>query len=104
VDLGGEVYRLVPPVPGDANLDRSVTFADFQILSNNFGPATSKTWRTGDFDDNGVVDFLDFQILERSFGRSVPFGSLPEVTAVPEPVGALGLLGGFLLMRRRGRG
>jgi hypothetical protein len=100
---GGEVFRIVPPIPGDANLNRVVDAADFLALYNNFGTAAGKTWANGDFNDDGLVNFVDFQILERSFGQSVPFGALPDGTPVPEPtLGALAMLGCIALARRRG--
>jgi glucose/arabinose dehydrogenase len=101
--FGGEVFRLVPPVPGDANLNRVVDNADFMLLYNNFGTAAGKTWRQGDFNDDGLVNFVDFQILERAFGQPVAFGTLPDGTPVPEPaVGVLAVLGCVMLGRRRG--
>jgi glucose/arabinose dehydrogenase len=98
---GGEIFRIVPAVPGDANLDRIVNSTDFMTLYGNFGTATGKTWLNGDFNDDGLVNFLDFQILELSFGKSVPFGALPDGTLVPEPAGAIGLFGSILMLRRR---
>jgi glucose/arabinose dehydrogenase len=100
---GGEIFRIVPPIPGDANLDRVVNNADFMTLYNNFGNATGKTWATGDFNDDGLVNFVDFQILEQAFGRSVPFGALPDGTMVPEPASLIPLLGAAIVMSRRRR-
>lgn len=52
---------------GDANLDGAVNFADFLLLSANFG-STLATWSDGDFDGSGTVDFTDFLILSSQFG------------------------------------
>jgi glucose/arabinose dehydrogenase len=100
---GDEIFRLVPALPGDANGDRDVDYNDFITLYNNFGNATNKLWSQGDFNDDGRVNFLDFQILERAFGSNVPFGALPEGSPVPEPAGALAVIGALLLARRAGR-
>lgn len=56
------------PTPGDANLDGIVSFADFLILSSNFGK-TDAAFADGDFDGNGVIEFIDFLILSNNFGQ-----------------------------------
>ena len=53
-------------VPGDANLDGNVTFADFLILSRNFGQ-TLVTWNHGDFDGDTIVGLSDFLVLASHF-------------------------------------
>lgn len=53
---------------GDANLDGSVTFADFLILSGNYGNP-SATWTEGDFDGDRVVGFSDFLVMASHFRR-----------------------------------
>ena len=68
---------------GDADGDRSVTFADFLILSENFGSAGG--WAEGDFDGTGTVAFADFLALSENFGRT------NAAATVPEPSG-LGIL------------
>jgi hypothetical protein len=108
--------QLVVAIPGDANLDQSVNFVDFQTLERNFG-LPGRTWGDADFNGDGIVDFNDFQFVYTNFGQS--FAASPvEVSAaeqaalegffashVPEPglaglvtLGALCILG-----RRRGR-
>ena len=52
--------------PGDANMDGQVTFADFFILSSNFG-ATGVSRTEGDFDGDGKVGFSDFLILSANY-------------------------------------
>ena len=83
---------------GDANLDDEVNFADFLVLSENFGQ--DGAWREGDFDGDGTVGFPDFLALAENFGRSVPSAA----AAVPEPTGmlmaAFGILG-LIGFRRR---
>ena len=51
----------------DANLDLMVDFADFLILSRQFG---ENGVNVADFDGDGVVGFSDFILLSASFGQS----------------------------------
>lgn len=89
-----------PPVlvPGDANLDGHVNFADFLSLSSNFDRGAF--WYQGDFDGNYQINMVDFHILREHFGRKTP------VVAVSEPVPsvlvfvAAGLLLPLILRRR----
>ena len=68
-DIGLELYSLKAEVrPRDANGDCFVDFADFLILSSNFGQS-GKSLVDGDFDGSGTVDFADFLILSSNFGE-----------------------------------
>lgn len=67
-----------PDTLGDADGNGEVAFADFLILSANFGQTTNDH-RLGDFDCNGEVAFADFLTLSSNFGATV------EAQAVPEP-------------------
>ncbi len=60
-----------PSLPGDANHDGKVTFADYIILELNFGK-TNALWTDGDFNGDGRVDFKDYIILEGHFGQIAP--------------------------------
>jgi hypothetical protein len=60
---------VVAPIPGDANCDNIVNFADFCILSNNFG-VYGAGWSGGDFNGDGVTDFADFTILSNNFNTA----------------------------------
>ena len=84
---------------GDSDFDGMVTFADFSILSSNFGQ-DGKKWSEGDFIANGRVEFDDFLTLSANFGETA--GS---VNQVPEPstslLTAFGILGLLGLRRRR---
>lgn len=63
---------------GDANLDKRVDFADFLLVSQNFGQ--DGDWADGNFDGLGGVDFSDFLYVSNNFGESA------AAVAVPEPV------------------
>ncbi len=53
-------------LPGDADGDATVGYADFQILYDHW--SQSGDWAQGDFDGNGVIGFGDFQILLDHWG------------------------------------
>ena len=70
-----------PDTLGDIDGNGTVNFADFLVLSANFGqPATDHT--TGDVDCNGEVNFGDFLILSSNFGSEIE-----AQQSVPEPSG-----------------
>ncbi len=54
---------------GDINEDGVVSFADFLILSTNFGSEGTEP-ANGDIDLDGVVGFADFLILSANFGNT----------------------------------
>jgi hypothetical protein len=92
-------------LPGDANTDGVVTFADFQRLERGFGDGDAD-WGDGDFNADGLVNHADFLLLRQNFGRrrdgtTVAAGPLPEMSQVPEPclVGIVGIA--MTLIRRR---
>jgi len=55
---------------GDVDNDGEVGFADFLILSQNFGQQADAAFADGDLDADGAVSFADFLILSENFGRS----------------------------------
>jgi hypothetical protein len=55
---------------GDANHDRIVNLADFNILASFFGQSNG-TFSQGDFNYDTVVNLLDFNILASRFGSTV---------------------------------
>lgn len=59
----------VKPLEGDANGDLKVDFADFLILSMNFGEPGDKS--KGDFTGDGFVSFTDFLLLSANFGKRI---------------------------------
>ncbi len=73
IDIGAVEASLpvVTYLPGDADCDHKVTFADYIILERNFG-ATNATWAMGDFNSDGKVTFADYILLETNFGKSAP--------------------------------
>jgi len=94
-DLDREFWiaQLVGTLPGDADLNGAVEFADFLSLSSSFGKETG--WADGDFDGDQRVQFADFLLLSQNFGQA-----RQQVTNVPE--GSCSLLlafGGLLSLR-----
>ena len=89
-----------PNSMGDLDGNGMVEFADFLVLSANFG-AAADSHEQGDIDCNGMVEFADFLALSANFGQSVG-----AAQSVPEPSSALLVLSGALLMlaRRKHRG
>lgn len=52
----------------DLNLDGTVDFGDFLILSANFGKTSGVRWSLGDIDNDNNVGFADFLFLSAAFG------------------------------------
>lgn len=75
---------------GDLDGSGDVGFADFLLLSNNFG-ATDVSYGEGDIDCDGTVAFADFLALSNSFGQTAG-----TPAAVPEPSGMM--LSGLALL------
>jgi hypothetical protein len=75
-----------PLLPGDANADGKVSFADYLILEQNFGK-TGMDWAHADFNADGKVSFADYLLLEQNFGKRL---AQPAPAAAPGPVAALG--------------
>ena len=84
-----------PNTGGDINGDGQVTFPDFLILSDSFGQEVDSHAK-GDINCDGTVSFPDFLILSDNFGTAGP------AAQVPEPSGAILLVGWLstLVMRR----
>lgn len=75
MDEGLELWTLEPTneppsLTGDVDGNGSVDFADFLILSGNFGMDLSGR-ANGDLNEDGTVDFADFLLLSGDFGKSV---------------------------------
>jgi len=64
------MYKVDATLEGDINGNGSVDFADFLILSANFGRNTTEGTSDGDLDGDGAVMFDDFLVLSANFGRT----------------------------------
>ena len=73
-------------LPGDLDGNGDVAFADFLVLSANFG-ADGLGYTGGNIDLAGAVAFDDFLVLSANFGQTAA-----AAAAVPEP-SSLSLLG-----------
>ena len=67
-DVDFLLSRFFATTPGDANLDGTVDFADFLLLSAAFGKEEPLSWLDGDFNGDGSVAFADFLVLSTHFG------------------------------------
>ena len=67
VDIGAVETRYLP---GDADLDGKVDFADVLIVARNYGKGRA-TWADGDFNNDGSVGFDDLLIVARNYGKSI---------------------------------
>jgi hypothetical protein len=63
----GEI-EIMPTLAGDAKLQGSVSFGDYQILAQYFGQ--SGGWDEGNFTYGATIDFGDFQLLAQDFGST----------------------------------
>lgn len=76
---------------GDFDGDGQVVFADFVVLSANFGQEVDD-YTDGDIDCDGVVAFPDFLVLSANFGAN-----FEAAASVPEPTSFLPLLLGMIV-------
>ena len=93
-DVDAWLLEVKPTQPGDADLNGTVEFADFLILSENFG--LPGHWAEGDFDFSGNVGFADFLIQSQNFGQT-------SAATVPEPSCGVWLVLLVCTARRRRR-
>jgi hypothetical protein len=75
------ITEIADTSPGDTNLDGAVDFADFLVLSSNFGQVGG--WAEGNFDLDPDVAFSDFLLLSSNFGVGTSAESVPEPSALP---------------------
>lgn len=86
-DTTADVLTSLGLLPGDLDGNGAVAFADFLVLSANFGKDVD-SYILGDINDSGQTDFADFLVLSANFGKSAA-----NAHAVPEPAGfRLGVL------------
>lgn len=71
-------------LPGDANHDGVVGFADLVAVAQNYGRG-DRVWEQGDFNGDGKVDFADLVIVAQRYGSS----SAAPTAAVAAPAKAL---------------
>ena len=69
LDAEDRLILLDGVLSGDVDLNGTVDFTDFLVLSSNFGQ--SGGWNDGDSDGTGEVNFADFLALSSNFGRTV---------------------------------
>ena len=98
--VDGSAVLIRYTLSGDADVTGTVDTLDFNLLATNFGQS-GKMWQDGDFDYSMAVDTLDFNLLAVNFGQSMPADSVGAL--VPEPAGALLLVGAAMLGARRRR-
>jgi len=83
--LATEVYQAIP---GDANLDGTVTvLGDAFVLVSNLGSNVDTLWAQGDFNGDGVINVLgDAFILISNLGQSVvPTASFQFTQTINQP-------------------
>jgi hypothetical protein len=75
----------------DANLDGSVGTSDSDLLTANFGVASSGQWFLGDFDYSGLCDNADATVLGALFESASP--QAPAVPQLSPEAPSLGVAG-----------
>jgi len=79
---GGDNYVLSFFVlPGDANRDRIVDFADLVKVAQNYGGPAPFGWASGDFNGDGSVGFADLVSVAQRYGQSLPAPAAAPVAA-----------------------
>jgi len=80
--IGVWTVQNVGTMPGDANGDKQVDNADFDVLAVNFGIQGGATWAMGDFTGDGAVDAGDYAAFADHYGWGVP--DLSQVSDLPD--------------------
>ena len=75
------VLSALNTLPGDLDGNGEVAFADFLVLSANFGQSLSG-YTVGNIDLAGDIDFGDFLILSANFGQTAAVAAVPEPSSV----------------------
>ncbi|MBN1554675.1 MAG: PEP-CTERM sorting domain-containing protein [Phycisphaerae bacterium] len=84
----------VDVLPGDVNLDKSVSSADYTLWANNYGGEAG--WKNGDLNLDNAVTSADYTIWANNYGSTTSGGLVPE----PTTMSLLGL-GLFAALRRK---
>ena len=80
-------------MPGDADLDGKVDFADLVIVARNYGKGRA-TWADGDFNNVGSVGFDDLLIVARNYGKSIGTTTAAAVFSASQVSPAVASIGG----------
>ena len=103
---------------GDANLDGTVTAADYLQIDSGFnsqgGGSPLTGWFNGDFNYDGKINGDDYTLIDNAFNTqgaqissviATSTAQIAGVSAVPEPatIGLLGIASAGMLARRRRR-
>jgi autotransporter-associated beta strand protein len=93
-------------LPGDANLDGTVSFADLLLLAQNYD-GTGRAWGQGDFDYDASTNFSDLLLLAQNYdltlaGSFAADWSLAQ-SMVPEPASLTVFASATALLVRRRR-
>jgi len=87
VDIGAYEFGASPLLPGDADADGKVDFADLVLVARHYG-MTNATWADGDFNNDGSVGFDDLVIVARNYGKTIG-GANAAAPLSPAVVGQL---------------
>jgi len=99
-DFAFLIQEIIVSTNGDGDLNGTVNFDDFVILSNGFGKINTN-WRQGNYNLDLVTNFNDFVKLSARFGQTCPCAPEPHT---PEPTTlVLTLVGGITLSWGRTR-
>lgn len=98
-DLKGALEPIPALLPGDANRDGRVDFADLLVLGQHYGQSGA-TWSTGDFNADGAVGFDDLLLLAQYYGQTA---AAVEPAAVPEATALLPAVFSMTVVCRRRR-
>lgn len=79
-EIGAVEYGSVSLLPGDADGNGTVAFADLLVLAQDYG-ITNATFPHGDFNDDGSVGFDDLLLLAQNYGKSAALGSIAAPVA-----------------------
>ncbi len=66
-DMDYLIHKLLRTEYGDANLDSKVNFADYLVMTQNWG-SSGVGWAEGDFNGDTSVGFADYLLLSNNFG------------------------------------
>ena len=104
VDIGAYELGSSALLPGDADADGKVDFADLVLVARNYGK-TNATWFDGDFNGDGSVGFDDLLIVARNYGKSVSMTAAAVFSAsqVSGVVASIGDSSGTIVKHRHTR-